>query len=615
MRRAAWASKRDENGQAGACARAGRVRRAVLGVSAALVLAVAAPAAASAVTISPLPGTPDAMPQTQISILGTSAANIESVTVTGSVSGAHEGTLEPYSSSAGASFVLASPLSEGEQVQAVVALHEGGTIEDNFTVAHPGPPENLLQAEGEKPEEQEHFKTEPGLRPPKVRVNKADPTLEGDFFLDPLPAPTIHVGAKLLEFEPVGPNGLMILNPAGKLVWWDQMPTNMVASNLEKVTYEGQPALGWWQGVVTETAFGEGEGVIANSSYEPIAHVKAGNGEQADIHEFVVTPEGQAWVDTLTPMCLPVCDANHIPVLDAGAQEIDIKTGLVMFEWNAMGHIPESESEVEPANGVWDPYHINAIQDLPGKKLLISLRDTSGVYMINQETGAIEWQIAGKKSSFTMGKKTRFYFQHDARLEGKKLDHLTMFDDEAGPPAYGASRGIILRIHAGKVSLVHQYVRSATTVAGAEGSMQVMKHGLALVGFGATQFFSEFAKGGEPEKKAPLIFDAQLPKGDGTYRVLRFGWEGTPNTLPKLVAERESEEAVSLYASWNGATALAKWEVLAGPSAESLSTVGTYEWSGFETEMSVASSEPVFEVRALDKSGHVLASSEPVSAP
>jgi hypothetical protein len=581
---------------------------------AAVALAAVATPAAGAVTISPLPGTPDAMPQTQISILGTPASNIESVTVTGSVSGAHPGTLEPYSSDQGASFVLSSALSEGEEVDANVQLHEGGTLEDRFTVAHVGPPEKLLAAEGEKPEELERFKTEPELRPPKVKVNVAGPGLEGDFLLDPLPAPIIHVGSKLLEFEPVGPEGLMILNPAGKLLWWDQMPKGTVAANLQEATYEGRPALAWWQGVVTETAFGEGEGVIANSSYEPVAHVRAGNGEQADIHELVVTAEGQAWVDTVEPVCLPTCDESHEPVLDAAVQEIDIHTGLVMWEWNALGHIPTDESEVEPANGVWDPYHINSIQPLPEDRVLISLRDTSGVYLLNKDTGEIVWQIAGKQTSFTRGKKTRFYFQHDARLEGRHLERLTLFDDEAGPPAYGPSRGLILKLHSGKVTLVHQYPRSATTVAGAEGSMQVLKHGYAMVGYGATPYFSEFTKGGEKEREGRMVFDAQLPKGDGTYRVRRDAWSGDPATVPKLVAEREGE-SVDLYASWNGATAVARWQVLAGPDAGSLSPIGTYEWSGFETEMTVSSSQPVFEVQALDAGGHVLASSEPVSAP
>ncbi len=504
-------------------------RRALATAIAVAGLAAAAPAAAGAVTISPLPGTPDAMPATQISILGTAASNIASVTVVGSTSGVHPGSLQSYSSGPGASYVLESAFQEGEQVNVTVVLHEGGTLEDQFTVAHLGPSEKLLTAEGSKPEDLEHFKTEPELLPPKVQVNLADATLEGDFFLDPLPAPTIHVGAKLIEFEPVGPNGLMILDPEGKLLWWHQLPKGTVGSNMEEVTYEGRPALAWWQGSVTETAFGLGEGVIANSSYEPIAHVRAGNGEEADIHELNITPSGQAWIDTVEPVCLPECDSEHEPVLDASVQEIDIATGLVMWEWDAMGHIPEAESEVEPENGVWDPYHLNSVQPLPEGRVLVSLRDTSGVYLLEQ-SGAIVWQIAGKNSSFTRGSRTRFYFQHDARLQGKKLERLTLFDDEAGPPVYGASRGLILRIHGDKVSLVHQYLRSATTVAPAEGSMQTMRHGEAVVGYGATQYFSEFSRGGEPERKGTMLFDAQLPHGDGTYRVFRFGWEGMPTT-------------------------------------------------------------------------------------
>jgi hypothetical protein len=611
-----WTNRRRRDGsEQGAAASRRRLRTILVGVSAVGALAVTAPAAFGAVTVSPLEGTPDANPATQISILGTPASNIESVTVTGSSSGAHSGHLVAYDSSSGASYVLDAPFSEGEEADAAIALKEGGTIEDHFTIANVGLPEGLIKAEGEKPESLEHFKTEPELLPPKVQVNLADPSLKGDFFLDPLPSPTIHVGSKLLEFEPVGPEGLMLLNPEGKLLWWRQLPKGTVGSLLEKVSYEGQPAIAWWQGSVTETAYGLGEGIIANTAYEPVAHVKAGNGLQMDIHELNVTPEGQAWIDAVQPTCDPVCDAEHPPVLDYTAQEIDIKTGMVMWEWSPLGHIPLSETEVEPANGAFDPYHMNTVEPIAGGKVLISLRDTSGVYLLDQEDGHIIWQIAGKKTSFTRKKNTQFYFQHDARLEGKHLQTLTLFDDEAGPPVHGTSRGLVLHLGDGTVGLKHQYPRSFGTIAGSEGSMRVLKQHYAMVGFGSTPYFSEFSRSGESEKRGKLVFDAQLPKGDGTYRVLREEWEGTPNTLPKLVAERESISEVALYASWNGATQVASWRVLGGESAESLTALGTYPWSGFETKMAVESTDTAYEVQALDSSGHVLASSGPVSTP
>ncbi len=79
-----------------------RVRAVLVGMCLALAAITAAPAlAGAAVTISPLAGTPDASPATQISILGTAATNIASVTVTGSESGPHEGHLASYSAAPG----------------------------------------------------------------------------------------------------------------------------------------------------------------------------------------------------------------------------------------------------------------------------------------------------------------------------------------------------------------------------------------------------------------------------------------------------------------------------------------------------------------------------------
>ena len=157
-------------------------------------------------------------------------------------------------------------------------------------------PKDSYTTPAKSPKNSEHFVTQPELRPPKVTVTTADPSLEGDIFTDPIPAPLIHPGEKkLLEFEPVGPNGLMILNPEGKLLWWNSSKKKS-ASVFEPVTYEGKTALAWWQGKVTEAAYGLGEGVIANTSYEPVAHIKAANGLHADIHELYITPEGQAYI-------------------------------------------------------------------------------------------------------------------------------------------------------------------------------------------------------------------------------------------------------------------------------------------------------------------------------
>ena len=193
-------------GSGAGCAR--RVRNAGLIACATVALTAAAPAVCSAaVTISPLAGTPDATPATQISILGTPASNIEAVTATGSVSGSHLGTVESYASSPGASFVPELPFTEGEEVHVVVHLKEGSPLEDSFTIAHMGPSEELLHQTSEKPELQEHYVTQPELHPPKVTVTTPDPSLEGDIFTDPLRHPRSTLGKNCSNSNPWAPMG------------------------------------------------------------------------------------------------------------------------------------------------------------------------------------------------------------------------------------------------------------------------------------------------------------------------------------------------------------------------------------------------------------------------
>ncbi|HXC45280.1 MAG TPA: hypothetical protein VNU24_01635, partial [Solirubrobacteraceae bacterium] len=70
-----------------------------------------AEAQANAVAISPLPGTEDASPDTQISFLGEPGTSVADVSVVGSRSGNHSGKLERYSTGTGMSFIANTPFS------------------------------------------------------------------------------------------------------------------------------------------------------------------------------------------------------------------------------------------------------------------------------------------------------------------------------------------------------------------------------------------------------------------------------------------------------------------------------------------------------------------------
>jgi hypothetical protein len=99
-----------------------------------------------------------------------------------------------------------------------------------------------------------------------------------------------------------------------------------------------------------------------------------------------------------------------------------------------------------------------------------------------------------------------------------------------------------------------------------------------------------------------------MPTDVESYRAFRFPWSAQPATQPVLVASRAAGAGTtSLAMSWNGATDVAAWRVLAGSSPNALAPVGAnVANAGFETDVSAATSAPYVAVQALSSSGRVL---------
>ena len=134
-----------------------------------------ATAGAQAVTLSPLNGTPDASPHTQISFLGAPAGQIAGVSVKGSRSGSHRGKLRSYASAAGASFLPARGFTEGERVTvrgpwsacAVTPRRVSTTFTIARLVNYPLPA-GAHRTPPAKPGANQSFVSQPTLQPPTV---------------------------------------------------------------------------------------------------------------------------------------------------------------------------------------------------------------------------------------------------------------------------------------------------------------------------------------------------------------------------------------------------------------------------------------------------------------
>jgi hypothetical protein len=550
---------------------------------------------AGAVTVSPAPGSRDATPATQISFVGAPAPELSVQSVVGSVSGRHAGRLEPYSQGDGASFVPAKPFVAGERVTVRAALRASGSVRplrDSFSVAYGDPIDSTPEAihPGRASEEQS-FHSRPDLRPPLVTVSASSPAAApGDVFTAPYSGP--------------GQAGPMILDAQGALLWFKPLPSNVSASNFRAQEYEGQPVLTWWEGDISVHGYGLGKDEIVDASYRTLAQVRAGNGLEADLHEFQLTPSGTALITAYEPL---LCDLAGVggpssgAVTDGVVQEVDVRTGLVRMQWTSLDHVALSESYEHPWGSLSWPYdffHVNSIGLDGAGGLLVSARNTWTVYDVSASTGQVRWQLGGRHSSFREGTAVRTAWQHDPRLlpDGS----ISIFDNGSSPTVHGQSRGIVVRVEAGSATatLVTQLTHGPPLIAESQGNLQLLANGDWFVGWGQVPDFSEYGPAGE------LLFDAHLPVHEQSYRSFRFPWTGTPPHRPALAFQATGGGGGTLYASWNGATLVSAWRVLAGKAPGALQTVGQAQQTGFETAIAVApgTAGPYLAVEALDSS-------------
>jgi hypothetical protein len=442
----------------------------------------------------------------------------------------------------------------------------------------------------------QHFVSRPDLRPVPVSVRTpAHGTAPGYVFLAPKK-----------DVDQAGP---LILDDRGQVVWFDPLSTHGV-TDFRVQTYSGKPVLTWWQGQ-SDKGIGDGHYVIMDDHYRQIATVQAGNGLHGDIHEFLITPANTALITVYReiPYDLRPWGGARQGKLDEGVvQELDIATGRVLFEWHSADHVDPSESyEPLPKDATpWDYFHVNSIDPDGRDRLLVSARHTHAVYAIRKSDGEIHWRLGGKQSDFRLGPGTRFAWQHDARRQPDGT--VRVFDNAASEPGKARSRVLVLRVDEGRrtATLVRSFIRSPPLLSTSQGNAQLLPGGHLFVGWGSKPYATEFDRAGE------MVFDLRFGAGRvDSYRAFRFPWTGRPTTRP-TVALRTDGDRTTVYASWNGATEVARWRILAGPDAQHLSPAATAAKSGFETKVAVNSDAETFPVEALAANRRVLGRSAAV---
>jgi Arylsulfotransferase (ASST) len=427
-----------------------------------------------------------------------------------------------------------------------------------------------------------HFVSRPDLRPPRIDVR----TL------------TSHASPGYIFIAPkkkVEQGGPLILDNRGRVVWFMPVDRRGV-TDFRVQRYRGKPVLTWWRGKSADDKR-LGRYSIYDNSYHLLTYVRPGNGLSGDMHEFTITPRNTALM-TLSHR-VRVKSRN---VLEGAFQEVDIRTGKVLFEWHSVEHVRLIESYYHlPRNPdhTYDYFHINTIEVDRDGNYLVSARNTHTIYKINRKTGSIIWRLGGKRSDFELGRGVRFGWQHDVRRQPDGT--LTMFDNEAAPKLRRQSRGLVLRIDERHrtATLVHSFVHTPPLVAVDQGNMQKLPDGNYLVGWGHQPYVTEFGPHGK------TLLDFRFGRsGVDSYRAYRFHWVGRPHSKPAIAVEGDT-----LYVSWNGATEVRSWQLLGGTDKKKLRPLLAVPKTGFEAAIPLPDDVPWVAVRALDRLGRSLARS------
>jgi Arylsulfotransferase (ASST) len=566
--------------------------------------------------VLPFPGTPDAAPGTSVDFPAVSPSQIASVKVVGSRTGVHAGRLSAQPDNRGTAFSPRRPFAAGERVSVTANLRSvtagaasgapgSRRLEFSFSVERPAtvsstteasmvPGGTARTASGSSTAASSgthSFVTHPGWHVPWITTSTKDTdTTSGRIFL---------------TAQNSGQNAAYMVNGKGQIQWYH--PTDGLAANTRVQNYKGHPVITFWQGGFSSPpGAGRGEDLILNSSYKTLHTVRPGNGfEQKgfDLHDFTLTPQGTALAAVWNPVHANLTSVGgpaNGTAFDWIIQEIDIATGKVLWEWHAMGHVPikYTYNNYTPGRPL-EYFHLNSIEQVKGGNIVISARNTWAVYEINKKTGRITWTLGGKHSSFRMGPRAQFYWQHHATL--RSGGRLTVFDDGSSPREEKQSRALELRLSTKthQATVMHAYTHKAPVLASSEGSVELLGNHNVFVGWGSAPFFSEYTPDGRQ------IFSDGFRHPIESYRAYRLPWTGHPPWSPGIAVRKTSTaNHFTVYASWNGATQLGKWRVLVGSSKSArFKAIKTVSWASFETRIPVSTKAAYIKVQGLGQRG------------
>ncbi len=264
-------------------------------------------------------------------------------------------------------------------------------------------------------------------------------------------------------------------------------------------------------------------------------------GVPTDLHDLQTLPNGNRLllsypikhgVDLTGLPGAPGAGANET-IADCEVQEVTPQ-GQLVWKWDATDHVdPVTESTnpgitMSAGTTIYDVFHCNALDPIPGGDVLLSMRHLNAVLRIRHSDHKVLWKLGGKPTSkdgaqlitvqnYSGGS---INGQHDARFLPN--GHVTVFDNQAFN--FAAARGVefALNLTTSTAEPVFEFVSPGNKPAAATGSFRRYGDGHSVIGWGfqaigssTDMLFSEVNAAGQD------LIDVSFGTGDPSYRVVK----------------------------------------------------------------------------------------------
>ena len=297
---------------------------------------------------------------------------------------------------------------------------------------------------------------------------------------------------------------VVVFDRHGVPVWWQDEDEGTLGGQV--VEYEGEPYIYWRQEGPRQEGF-----IVDHHQLHTLngklAHEFVSPMNPTDGHEFDLRKNGDVWLVSYAPRANMDFSDIGGPESAYSAEGIieQVRDGKTVWRWSTRKAILTYESQralgdtfdVKDDGSYEDPFdrvHVNSIEP-DGRRVIVSMRNTDGVYAIDKRTGDIIWKLGGEETPESLQVIGDPYeipsgAQHDARLLPDGT--LSVFDNRTGLEE--APRVTRWRIDEENMTatLVEEYEDPIAPSSPATGSARFSEDGSLFVYWGDSYLMTEF---------------------------------------------------------------------------------------------------------------------------